>query len=103
MRRMTQKENNPATTPLLEEVELQGHIIDSLLLPKILDEILTHGGAYVLKDIRVGQRPTDPSYVRIEVSAPTADNLQEILGAIHEHGASPVVQHDCVIQLADMD
>src|ERR1700692_607832 len=87
----------------LEEVELQGHIIDSLLLPKVLDEILTHGGAYILKDIRVGQRPTDPSYVRIEVRPPTADGLHEILGAIHEHGASPVTQQDCVIEPADMD
>ncbi len=49
----------------VEEVELQGHIIDSLLLPKVLDEILTRGGTYVLKDIRVGQRQTDPSYARI--------------------------------------
>ena len=40
----------------VEEVEIQGHIIDSLILPKVLDEILTHGGSYVLKEIRVGQR-----------------------------------------------
>ena len=56
-----------------EEVELQGHIIDSLLLPKVLDEILTRGGSYVLKDIRIGQRQTDPSYARIEVRAASAD------------------------------
>ena len=52
-----------------EDIELQGHIIDSLLLPKVLDEILTHGGSYVLKDIRVGQRQTDPSFARVADSA----------------------------------
>ena len=59
----------------VEEVEIQGHIIDSLILPKVLDEILTHGGSYVLKDIRVGQRQTDPSHARIEVRAETSAAL----------------------------
>ncbi len=35
---------SPVSPSFVEEVEVQGHIIDSLLLPKILDEILTHGG-----------------------------------------------------------
>src|SRR5262245_4382886 len=87
----------------IEDVELQGHIIDSLLLPKVLDEILTHRGTYVLKDIRVGQRQTDPSYARIEVRATSAHDLQEILDAIHEHGAAPVDQKDCRCVPADMD
>ena len=26
-----------------QQIELRGHIIDSLILPKILDEILTNG------------------------------------------------------------
>ena len=33
-----------AEAAFVEEVELHGHIIDSLLLPKVLDLILTHGG-----------------------------------------------------------
>jgi len=86
----------------IEDVELQGHIIDSLLLPKVLDEILTHRGTYVLKDMRVGQRQTDPSYARIEVRAASAHDLQEILAAIHEHGASPLNQKDCRYVPADL-
>ena len=79
-----------ATTGFVEEVEIQGHIIDSLLLPKILDEILTRGGSFILKDIRIGQHQTDPSFARIEVRAPTAEKLKDILGQIHDHGAAPV-------------
>jgi lysine-ketoglutarate reductase/saccharopine dehydrogenase-like protein (TIGR00300 family) len=89
--------------PLFEEVELAGHIIDSLILPKILDEILTHGGSYELKDIRIGQRQADPSYARIEVRAPDEATLAEILEVIHDHGATPVAAQDCQWQLADMD
>ncbi len=87
----------------VEDVEIQGHIIDSLILPKVLDEILTHGGSYVIKDIRVGQRQTDPSYARIEVRADSSEKLREILDAIHDHGAAPLVARDCQTVAADMD
>jgi lysine-ketoglutarate reductase/saccharopine dehydrogenase-like protein (TIGR00300 family) len=89
--------------PHVEEVELHGHIIDSLLLPKVLDEILTHGGAYVLKDIRIGQRQADPSHARIEVRAATAEALRSVLDAIHDHGAVPVADRDCTVVPADLD
>ena len=76
-----------ANAPFVEEVELQGHILDSLLLPKVLDEILTRGGSYEMKDIRIGQRQTDPSFARIQIRGPSQPVLQEILNAIHDHGA----------------
>src|SRR4051812_25078182 len=87
----------------VEDVEIQGHIIDSLLLPKILDEILTHGGSYVLKEIRIGQRQSDPSHARIEVRAPTPEALRAVLDVIHDHGAMPVTASDCQVVAADMD
>ena len=46
--------------PFVEEVEMQGHLIDSLILPRVLDDILTLGGTYVLKDMHIGQRQEDP-------------------------------------------
>ncbi len=87
----------------LEEVEIEGHIIDSLLLPKVLDEILTRGGAYTIKDIRIGQRQENPSFARLEVRAPSAAVLQDILDAIHDHGAVPTAAQDCRTVAADMD
>ncbi|HEX4588836.1 MAG TPA: TIGR00300 family protein [Gemmataceae bacterium] len=86
----------------VEEVELHGHIIDSLILPKVLDEILTHGGSYVIKDIRVGQRQADSSAARIEVRAPSAEQLRQILDAIHDHGATPTHIADCRTVAADV-
>jgi lysine-ketoglutarate reductase/saccharopine dehydrogenase-like protein (TIGR00300 family) len=95
---------NPAPSPgFVEEVEIQGHIIDSLILPKVLDEILTHGGSFALKDIRIGERQADPSYVRVEVRGPSREVLQEILDAIHDHGAVPTSPQDCKVVPADMD
>jgi lysine-ketoglutarate reductase/saccharopine dehydrogenase-like protein (TIGR00300 family) len=90
-------------TGFVEEVEIHGHIIDSLILPKVLDEILTHGGSFVLKEIHVGEHQTDPSRARIEVKAPDAKTLHDILDAIHDHGAVPVADRDCSFVKADMD
>jgi lysine-ketoglutarate reductase/saccharopine dehydrogenase-like protein (TIGR00300 family) len=94
---------SPAAAEFVEDVELHGHIIDSLLLPKVLDEILTRGGSYVLKDIKVGQRQTDTSYARIEVRAPSAETLRAILDQIHDHGAAPTSARDCATVVADLD
>src|SRR5438876_590136 len=100
---MSQAYTAPETANIVEDVEIQGHIIDSLILPKVLDEILTHGGSYVLKEIRVGQRQTDLSYARIEVRAPTTATLREILDTIHDHGAVSTSSQDCRVVAADMN
>jgi lysine-ketoglutarate reductase/saccharopine dehydrogenase-like protein (TIGR00300 family) len=87
----------------VEEVEIQGHIIDSLLLPKVLDEILTRGASFVIKHFQIGQHQNDISHARIEVRAPSNELLQEVLDAIHDHGAVPVAASDCRTVQADMD
>jgi lysine-ketoglutarate reductase/saccharopine dehydrogenase-like protein (TIGR00300 family) len=86
-----------------EDVQLQGHILDSLLLPKVLDAILSHGGTYVMKDIRVGKGSSDPSSARFEVKADSAERLHEILDLIHDHGAIPVHTTDCKAVEVDID
>ena len=71
----------------VERVELAGHIIDSLLLPKVLDHITAGGGAFRIEQITIGQARNDPSYALIEVHAPSAERLQQILADIADHGA----------------
>jgi lysine-ketoglutarate reductase/saccharopine dehydrogenase-like protein (TIGR00300 family) len=92
-----------ADNTFVEEVELHGHIIDSLLLPKVLDTILMRGGSYTIKDMKVGQRGNDPSEAHIEVRAKSAGQLDEILGLIIDHGAVPVHARDCELAVADLD
>ncbi|MBI1901876.1 MAG: TIGR00300 family protein [Planctomycetia bacterium] len=86
----------------VEEVEIRGHIIDSLLLPKILDVIIGRGGAFRIKRITIGQARQDPSYAVVEVSAPTAAALAEILAQIADHGATPTQARDCRLEAADV-
>ena len=62
----------------VEDVQVSGHIIDSLILPKILDLITAAGGAFRIKQISIGQARSDPSFALIEVQAPSDERLHEI-------------------------
>lgn len=85
-----------------EEVEVTGHIIDSLLLPKILDCISAHGGTFRIKDMSVGQLRADPSRALIEVQADNEELLNQILSQIGDHGAVPTAGQDCRLEPADV-
>jgi len=73
-----------------EQIELRGHIIDSLILPKVLDEILTYGGAFTIKEIKIGKQRHDPSYARIDVSGPSPEIVDHIVRRLRRHGAEVV-------------
>ena len=86
-----------------EAVEISGHIIDSLILPKILDCITAAGGAFQIQEISIGQARDDPSFARVEVEAPTSERLDEILQTIADHGAVPIVDRDCRMVKSEID
>ncbi|RMG39242.1 MAG: TIGR00300 family protein [Planctomycetota bacterium] len=86
-----------------EDVELSGHIIDSLVLPKVLDTILTLGGDFEFLDVRIGRTPTEPSYAKLRVRGRSRDHLQWILAQIGAHGAVPVAPTDCRLQPCERD
>ncbi|PYL16833.1 MAG: TIGR00300 family protein [Verrucomicrobia bacterium] len=81
-----------------ETIELRGHIIDSLILPKVLDEILRAGGNFKIREIKIGERRADQSYARIEVSGPTHETLDELVLRLRQHGAEITEKVD--VQLA---
>jgi lysine-ketoglutarate reductase/saccharopine dehydrogenase-like protein (TIGR00300 family) len=93
----------PPPTEAVEFVEMSGHIVDSLLLPKVLDAILSRGGRYHIDRLDLGQRQDDPSFVRIEVRADSPEALEAILREVHPHGAVPAQQADCRTAPADID
>jgi lysine-ketoglutarate reductase/saccharopine dehydrogenase-like protein (TIGR00300 family) len=71
-----------------ETVELRGHIIDSYALPQIMDEVMDRGGEFVIEHIEVGRRKNEPSYARIQISAPTRELLELLLDRAQRIGAT---------------
>jgi len=92
----------PERLPCTEEVEVSGHIIDSLILPKVLDLITENGGQFRIKRMNVGHARTDPSFALVEVQAPTPERLSSILAEINDHGAVATHTTDARMVAADI-
>lgn len=75
-----------------ETVHLEGHIIDSLTLSKVLDLILLHGASYEISRFDIGTTRTQPSHADIIIRAETADILETVLHQVGQHGATRPVQ-----------
>ncbi|HEX3540003.1 MAG TPA: TIGR00300 family protein [Acidimicrobiales bacterium] len=86
-----------------EIVEIEGHIIDSLILAKVMDLILAAGADYRILEVEIGKTNTDLSRARLEVSAADADGLQSLLDELQVHGANRLVTADAELVAADRD
>src|SRR5213083_2020031 len=86
-----------------ETIELRGHIIDSLILPKVLDQILTHGGNFKITEINVGKKRADQSFARIEVSAETGEALDALVLRLRQQGAEVVERANAQVAAAPAD
>ncbi|BFU95259.1 MAG: conserved protein of unknown function [Nitrospira sp.] len=86
-----------------ETVVLKGHIIDSLILAKVLDTILMMGGTFDLREVSIGTTRQEPSLARILVRASSPPLLTDILRAIQPHGAAVERESDCRYEAAPAD
>src|SRR5438876_1886524 len=86
-----------------ETIELRGHIIDSLILPKVLDQILTHGANFKIGEIKIGKRRADQSFARIDVSAETSEALDALILRLRQHGAEVARRADAQLAPAPAD
>ncbi len=70
-----------------EEITLEGHIIDSWILPKVFDAVMDLGGAFDVTEFRVGTKKDEPSFARMKISAASQEQLDRILTALQDYGA----------------
>jgi len=85
------------------EVEAEGHLIDSMILPKIWDRIMELGGDFEVLEFRVGRRKTDTSYIRMLVKGQSPGHLDQILREIYLLGAVPLEVKEVTVKPAPAD
>lgn len=88
---------------LTESVEITGHLMDTGILARILDDVLEYGGDYVIDRLDVGRTHTDPSYALIIVSGDDEDLLQRLLMRLQTHGVNQVDPGEAVVRTADAE
>ncbi|MBI2705008.1 MAG: TIGR00300 family protein [Actinobacteria bacterium] len=84
-------------------VEIDGHIIDSLLLPKVLDLIVASGADYELRDVHIGKTSTDPSHAVIDITMPDGVDSEALLIELQVHGANVIGELDASLVPAPTD
>jgi len=85
------------------KVKLSGHIIDSLTLPKTLDEILEHGCNYEIEEIKVGKNRSDTSSALIRISSDSQKALDSTLHRILKLGASQIEEKEAALRTTTSD
>lgn len=78
----------------IADIEMEGHLIDSLILTRVLDKIMDMGGEFEIKNFCIGQRKNDTSRVQITVTGEDALHLDRILLELHALGARLVEMED---------
>ena len=84
-------------------VELEGHLIDSLILPRVWGAIEDAGAHFHVLEMRVGQSELEESYVRMEVIADDDRQLADLMGELSRLGAAPFTERDARTEPAPRD
>jgi lysine-ketoglutarate reductase/saccharopine dehydrogenase-like protein (TIGR00300 family) len=86
-----------------EVIELEGHIVDSLILAKVMDMILAAGADYRVLEVAIGKTNADPSRARLEVVTDDPEALASLLVELKVHGANRAGGGNAELIPADRD
>lgn len=86
-----------------QEVEVSGHLIDSMILTRIFDSVMDLKGDFQVLEFTVGKKKKDPSYARLMVRGKTQQHLEDILELVYRAGAQPVSVQEARLEPAPKD
>ena len=86
-----------------ETVEITGHLMDTGVLAKVLDDVLDYGGDYAIERLDVGKTHEDESYARIVVLSDGNEELQRLLMRLQTHGVNQVDPGAALLRPAPAD
>lgn len=86
-----------------QEVEVKGHLIDSMILARILDTIMDLKGDFQVLEFRVGKKKIDESISRLLIIGKDEDHLETLLESVYREGAQPLYVNKVVLEPAKKD
>ena len=85
------------------EVEVRGHLIDSMILTRIFDRIMDLEGEFEVLEFKIGKQKKDYSYAKLLVKGKSSKHLQSILQEVYREGAIPVKLQSANFKAAPKD
>lgn len=86
-----------------QEIEVKGHLIDSMVLTRIFDKIMDLGGDFNVLEFTIGKKKNELSYARLRVNGKNRKHLDHILETIYIEGAQPVMVEKVLLKPAPRD
>ena len=68
-------------------IKLEGHLLDSGLVNRVLDTIVAGGGSFQVANFKLGEQRLDTSVAEVKVSAPDPIVMADIMGQLIDLGA----------------
>lgn len=82
------------------EIEVRGHLIDSMILTKIFDGIMDLGGEFEVLKINIGTKKKDESYAELRILGKNQNHLEKILELVYREGATAKIQKEVNLKSA---
>ena len=86
-----------------DTIEAQGHLIDSGLLSAIFDKIIEFKGSYEILSFDIGRTNDDASSLKMRITAPDRESLDDLLQQITTFGAHPVRERNVLVRPAEKE
>ena len=84
-------------------VALTGHLLDTGVLARVLDDVLEYGGDYLVESLDLGRRHEDESRALVRVTTDDGDLLERIVMRLQTHGANAVDPGTATLRPAPAD
>jgi lysine-ketoglutarate reductase/saccharopine dehydrogenase-like protein (TIGR00300 family) len=81
------RESPQLSTVQTKVIHLEGHLLDSGLVNRVLDTIVIGGGSFQVVSFNLGNQRQDTSLAEVKVSAPDATVMTEIMAQLVDLGA----------------
>lgn len=91
------------TGKFTHEIEVRGHLIDSMILTKIFDVIMDLRGEFQVQEFKVGKHKKDESYAKLVIQGNSQDHLNKILESVYREGATSRIQQEVELKAAKKD
>ena len=86
-----------------EIVEARGHLVDSNVMERMFDTIVSHGGAFEVEEFHIGRTNEDESYMRMRVEAPSEEAMGELLEDLIDLGCATEGREDALVRDVEKD
>lgn len=85
------------------EIEVEGHLVDSMILTRIFDRIMDLKGDFEVLEFNIGKHKTDYSYAKMVIRGRDESHLEAMLQELYRLGATPVKLDEVELAEASSD